>query len=99
MPIIDIHIHVQPPNMYRPEAQELMKRGRSDYAEVEKYSASPTAFLKFLDETEIERAGLINTVSPEVIGSPPEINDWIANYCSAAPKRLLAFGSVHPKYV
>jgi uncharacterized protein len=98
-PVIDIHIHIQPLDMFKPRAHELIKRGRKDYADVEKYSASPKEFLKFMDEAEIERAGLINYVSPEVIGFPPEVNDWIANYCAAQPRRLLAFGSVHPKYV
>ena len=98
-PIIDIHIHIQPLDMFKPHAHELIKRGRKDYADVEKYSASSTEFLKFMDEAEIERAGLINYVSPDVIGFPPEVNDWIARYCSAEPRRLLAFGSVHPKYV
>jgi len=98
-PIIDIHIHIQPLHMFKPHALELIKRGRKDYADVERYSASPAAFLKFLDSLEIERAGLINYVSPEVIGFTAEVNDWIADYCQHAPKRLLAFGSVHPKHV
>ncbi len=85
--------------MFKPHALELIKRGRRDYHQVEKFSADPRAFLKFLDEVGIERAGLINYVSPDVIGFTPEVNDWIARYCSAAPERLLAFGSVHPKYV
>jgi predicted TIM-barrel fold metal-dependent hydrolase len=99
MRIIDIHIHIQPLHMFKPAALELIKRGRRDYADVERFSADPVAFLKFLDQVGVERAGLINYVSPEVIGFPPAVNDWIANYCSAAPDRLLAFGSVHPKFV
>jgi predicted TIM-barrel fold metal-dependent hydrolase len=98
-PIIDIHIHIQPLEMFKPHAHELIKKGRKDYEDVQKYSASPAEFLKFLDEAGVERAGLINYVSPDVIGFPPEVNDWIARYCSADPRRLLAFGSVHPKYV
>ena len=98
-PIIDIHIHIQPLGMFKPHALELIKRGRRDYADVEKFSADPCAFLKFLDDVGIDRAGLINYVSPDVIGFPPEVNDWVARYCSTAPDRLLAFGSVHPKYV
>jgi uncharacterized protein len=97
-PIIDIHIHIQPLEMFKPHARELIKKGRKDYDDVQKYSASPSDFLKFLDEAGIERAGLINYVSPDVIGFPPEVNDWIARYCSADPRRLLAFGSVHPKH-
>jgi predicted TIM-barrel fold metal-dependent hydrolase len=98
-PIIDIHIHIQPLHMFKPEALALVKKGRRDFAEVEKYSSDPKAFLGFLDKLGVERAGLINYVSPDVIGFPPEVNDWIANYCSFAPERLLAFGSVHPLYV
>jgi predicted TIM-barrel fold metal-dependent hydrolase len=98
-PVIDIHIHIQPLHMFKPHALELIKRGRKDYADVEKYSSDPKAFLKFLDALGIERAGLINYVSPEVIGFTPEVNDWIAKYCSIAPDRLLAFGSVHPRAV
>jgi predicted TIM-barrel fold metal-dependent hydrolase len=98
-PIIDIHIHIQPLEMVKPSALKMIQHGRKDYAEVEKYSASPAEFLKFMDEAEIERAGLINYVSPDVIGFTPEVNDWCAKYCSAAPDRLIAFGSVHPKYV
>ncbi len=99
LPIIDIHIHIQPLHLFKAEALALIKRGRRDYDEVEKYSSDPVAFLKFLDEVGIERAGLINYVSPDVIGFPPEVNDWIVRYCAAAPDRLLAFGSVHPRYV
>jgi hypothetical protein len=98
-PIIDIHIHIQPLHMFKPHALELIKRGRKNFDFIEKVSSDPTAFLQFLDEVGVERAGLINYVSPDVIGFPPEVNDWIANYCKADPKRLLAFGSVHPKYV
>jgi hypothetical protein len=98
-PIIDIHIHIQPLHMFKPHALELIKRGRKNFAFIEKVSSDPAAFLQFLDEVGVERAGLINYVSPDVIGFPPEVNDWIANYCKADPKRLLAFGSVHPKYV
>jgi predicted TIM-barrel fold metal-dependent hydrolase len=98
-PIIDIHIHINPHETVNPPALELIKRGRRDYDEVAKYAASPMEFLKFMDSAEIERVGLINYVSPDVIGFTVEVNDWIAKYCSADPKRLLAFGSVHPKYI
>lgn len=98
-PIIDIHIHIQPLHMFKPEALALVKRGRSNFAEIERYSADPKAFLGFLDSVGVERVGLINYVAPEVIGFPNEVNDWCAKYCSVAPERLIAFGSVHPLYV
>lgn len=98
-PVIDIHIHIQPLHMFKPHALALIQKGRKDYPDVERYSADAKLFLGFLDETGIERAGLINYVSPDIIGFPPEVNDWIAGYCSEDPSRLLAFGSVHPRHV
>jgi len=85
--------------MFKPQARELMLTPRRDFAEIERYSKNPKDFLLYLDGLNIERAGLINYVSPEVIGFTPEVNEWIAGYCKAEPSRLLAFGSVHPKFV
>src|SRR2546429_90608 len=85
-----------PYSMMKPSAMELMKKGRRDYADVERYCADPKAFLAFLDTLGVERAGLINYVAPRIIGFTPEVNDWSAQYCSAAPDRLIAFGGVLP---
>jgi uncharacterized protein len=95
-PIIDIHVHIMPYQMMKPAAHELMKQGRKDYADVERYCADPKAFLTFLDTLGVERAGLINYVAPKIIGFTPEVNDWSAKYCSVAPDRLIAFGGVLP---
>jgi predicted TIM-barrel fold metal-dependent hydrolase len=95
-PIIDIHVHIMPYHMMKPSAFALIRRGRSDLDEVERYTNDPRAFLGLLDRLGVERAGLINYVAPEIIGFTPAVNDWIANYCKAAPDRLLAFGGVLP---
>jgi len=85
-----------PYRMMKPSAMELMKQGRQDYADVERYCGDPKAFLAFLDTLGVERAGLINYVAPRIIGFTPEVNDWSAQYCSVAPDRLIAFGGVLP---
>ena len=85
-----------PDRMMKASALDLIKHGRRDYADVERYSADPKALLAFLDTIGVERAGLINYVAPSIIGLTPEVNDWNAKYCSAAPDRLIAFGGVHP---
>jgi predicted TIM-barrel fold metal-dependent hydrolase len=95
-PIIDIHVHIMPYHMMKPSALELMKRNRKNFADVERYCANPKEFLGLLDGLGVERAGLINYVAPTIIGFTPEANDWIANYCKAAPDRLIAFGGVSP---
>ncbi len=95
-PVIDIHIHIMPYHMMKPSALELIRRGRKDFADVERYTNDPKAFLGLLDRLGIERAGLINYVAPQIIGLTPEVNDWIVKYCQAAPDRLIAFGGVFP---
>src|SRR6266849_4071341 len=78
-PIIDIHVHIMPFHMMKPDALALIKHGRKDYADVERYCSDPKAFLALLDQLGIERAGLINYVAPDIIGFTPEVNDWSAN--------------------
>ena len=98
-PVIDIHIHLQPHGMLKPAVLEFVRRDRRDFLQIERFSADPLAFLQYLDRAGVERAGIISSVSPEVIGYTSEVNDWTARYCSASPARLIAFGSVHPHYV
>lgn len=95
--ITDFHLHIQPWHMFRPDAIEHMKKDRKDIDDVLKSLESPKAFLKYLDQAGIERAALINYVSPDVMGFTSEVNPWISEYCSEAPNRLLAVGSVHPR--
>ncbi len=99
MAVIDIHIHIQPLGMFKPQNLKLMQRGRTNYEQIVEFSEKPASFLKFLDEIGVERAGLINYVSPDVIGFTGEVNDWVAKYCKADPRRLIAFGSVHPRFI
>ncbi len=97
--VIDIHIHIQPLGMLKPAVLELTRRSRHDFAQIEKFSADPVALLKYLDEAGVECVGLITSVSPKVIAYTSEVNDWTARYCSAPPARLVALGSLHPRYV
>ena len=96
--ITDCHIHIQPLEEFKPEALALMKKTRRDFAQIEEYCRSPKAFLGYLDRAGIDRAVLINYVAPEVIGFTPAVNEFIANYVKADPKRLLPCGSVHPRH-
>ena len=98
MPIIDIHIHIQPWEQLKPAVQEMMRAGRKDLDDILKYIASPKAFLEFLDANGIERAGLINYPSPDLMGFTAATNDFVADYCKENPQRLIAFGGVHPRF-
>lgn len=96
--ITDCHIHIQPIEMFKPEAMELMKKGRKDFTLIEQYCRSPKAFLRHLDAIGIDRAVLINYVAPEVIGFTNAVNEFIANYVKEDPKRLIPCGSLHPRH-
>ncbi len=96
--ITDCHIHIQPMELFRPEALALMKKSRKDFDQVAEYCRSPKAFLGYLDRIGVDRAVLINYVAPEVIGFTSAVNEFIANYVKENPRRLIPCGSVHPRH-
>lgn len=97
-PVIDLHIHIQPFHMMKPDVCETFWKGKKDRAALEALAADPKKLLARMDADGIEKVGLINYVSPDLMGFTDECNDWILKYQSAAPDRLLAFGSVHPGF-
>ncbi|MGH9314681.1 MAG: amidohydrolase family protein [Vicinamibacterales bacterium] len=96
MRVIDAHIHIPPYHMMKPEARRTFLVRKPDPAAIEALSEDPSALLRHMDADRIERAGLINYVSPAVIGVGDDVNAWAAQYASADPSRLIAFGSVNP---
>jgi predicted TIM-barrel fold metal-dependent hydrolase len=98
MLITDCHIHIQPLEMFRPEALALMKKKRPEFEQIEQFSRDPKAFLAYMDAIGLDRAVLINYVAPDVIGFTAEVNNWIAEYSKMDPERLLPCGSIHPRH-
>ena len=96
--VTDAHIHVQPFHQMPPPIAETFWRGKPNRAELEGYAADPRALLARMDADGIARVGLINYVSPDLMGFTDEANPWMIRYASADPSRLLAFGSVHPRF-
>ncbi len=96
--ITDCHIHIQPMEMFKPEALRLMQSRRPDFARIEEFCRSPRAFLRHMDECGIDRAVLINYVAPEVIGFTAGVNEFVANYVKEDPRRLISCGSLHPRH-
>lgn len=95
--VTDAHIHVQPWWEMKPDMLEVMTRGRSDLDELHKIMKSPEQLLRRLDADGIERAVLVNYPS-EIMGFTHRVNDYVADYCGAAPDRLIAMGGVHPRF-
>jgi predicted TIM-barrel fold metal-dependent hydrolase len=98
MPVTDAHIHVQPWWELKPDVLEVIRRGRADLDEIEKINRSPAHLLRRLDADGIERAVLVNYPSPDLMGFTSRVNEYVAEYCAAAPDRLIAMGGVHPRF-
>jgi predicted TIM-barrel fold metal-dependent hydrolase len=96
--ITDCHVHIQPMEMFKPEALRLMKAKRPEFAQIEEFCRSPRAFLNHLDAVGIDRAVLINYVAPEVIGFTSGVNEFVANYVKEDRRRLIPCGSLHPRH-
>jgi predicted TIM-barrel fold metal-dependent hydrolase len=98
MQITDAHIHVQPFHQMPPSVAATFWKGKSNREELEGYTADPRRLLARMDGDGIDRVGLINYVSPDVMGFSDASNAWMVRYASADPSRLLAFGSVNPRF-
>jgi uncharacterized protein len=95
--VVDAHIHVQPWRQFLPRALETMTSGRKEAARIRALCDDPGSFLRFLDEEGIDRAVLINYVSPDIIGFTDEVNAFIGNYCRGHEDRLVPVGGIHPR--
>ncbi len=94
----DAHIHVQPWWELKPEVLDTMTRGRDDLDALHRIMKSPEHLLRRLDDDGIERAVLVNYPSPDLMGFSDRVNEYVAEYCRAAPDRLIPMGGVHPRF-
>lgn len=96
--VVDVHVHIQPFEMLKPDVLEAMKRERPQFDYFAKISRDPEAFLAVMDEAGVERACLINYVAPEVMGYTDKVNAYVLDYAKKHRDRLVPFGSIHPKF-
>lgn len=99
MRVIDIHVHIQPWRMLKPAVLDVWEREHADFEKLLELADQPSKFLKLLDEQGIEKAALINYVSPDVMGFTDGVNEFVSKYCKYNPDRLIPVGSLHPKFV
>ncbi len=97
--ITDIHVHIQPWRQLKPAVADVMRAGKEDdWERLIALMDDPKVLLELLDERRIWRVGLINYPSPDVMGFTDETNEFAASYAAAAPRRLIPFGGVHPRF-
>ncbi len=96
--ITDVHTHLEPYENLKPAVFETMRKTMPDFDATAKRMRDPRNFLELLDEVGVERACLINYAAPEVMGLGLDVNAFVSQYASEDPKRLLAFGGIHPRH-
>ncbi|MGI0067543.1 MAG: amidohydrolase family protein, partial [Thermoplasmata archaeon] len=89
----DCHVHISPIDEMRPATRALLS-GRA--TEILPYIEEPRLFLELLDRAGVERAVLINYLSPKVIGYTQRSNDFVSRYVRQDPDRLIAAGGIDP---
>ena len=95
--ITDVHLHVEPDAEFKPSVRKLMFDRVPDIERVRRLLADPRSLLDHLDGAGVERACLINYVAPEVMGFTEDANRFVGEFAMQDRKRLIPFGSVHPK--
>ena len=96
--IIDIHIHIQPWWQLKPEIRTRMAHGKENYDQLLDIMKNPAKLIALMDKADIEKVGLINYVSPDLMGFDDSSNDFSSAYQKYAPDRFIAYGSVHPRF-
>jgi hypothetical protein len=97
MGVTDCHVHINPLWEMHPHARALLGKSGPG-ADVEEYLHHPRKFLEYLDSCGVDRAVLVNYVSPEVVGYTEKSNNFVAEYVHTDPQRLIAVGSVLPSH-
>src|SRR5206468_11797645 len=96
--ITDVHVHIQPWRDLKPNVLDVMRRGKEKHWELLiAVMDDPKVLLDVMDRSGVWRVGLVNYVSPEVMGFTESTNDFSARYAQANPDRLLPYGGVHPR--
>jgi predicted TIM-barrel fold metal-dependent hydrolase len=95
--ITDVHVHLEPYQNLKPGVLETMRREMRNFDALVKKMEDPRVLLDHLDDVGVERVCLINYAAPEVMGLGLDVNRFVSDYAAADPKRLIAFGGVHPR--
>ncbi|MCC6673023.1 MAG: amidohydrolase [Planctomycetes bacterium] len=96
--VIDLHVHISPHGCMHAAAQQVIDAGRHDLDVIHGAIDDPGVLLRHMDDQGVRAAAVINYPSPDVIGYPMAVNEFVARYRDHAPQRLLAVGGAHPRF-
>ncbi len=95
--VTDVHVHIQPFDMVKPEALEILKLGKRGLEFIGELQRNPSKLIQILDHDGVWRVCLINYVAEEVLGFTEDVNAFSFQYAREYPDRLLPFGGIDPR--
>ena len=85
--------------MMPPPMAATFWKGKPNRAELESYAADPRKLLARMDADEVDRVGLINYVSPDLMGFTDAANAWMVQYAGAGSvARCSRSGRCNPRF-
>ncbi|MCA1812957.1 MAG: amidohydrolase family protein [Halobacteriales archaeon] len=98
MRVTDIHVHIQPWELLKPEALAFIQHGHPHDAQtIRGFLQSPDKLLAYMDQQGVHRCGLINYPAPDTLGFTEKVNDFVAQYVKGHEDRFIAFGGLDPR--
>jgi predicted TIM-barrel fold metal-dependent hydrolase len=95
--VIDIHVHVMPLEMLKPAAMAAIEATQPDLARLHDLTSDPAKLIAYMDARNIQWLGLINYLSPDIIGYTEATNEYSADFAAHYPDRFIPFGGVDPR--
>lgn len=95
--VTDCHVHIHPWRDMAPEIVKVLRAGQHDPDFLEQVMYDPKLLLATMDEDGVDRVGLVNYPSPNVMGTDLRTMSHAARYAQAAPERMMWFAGVHPR--
>lgn len=95
--ITDVHVHIHPWREMRPEIVKVLRVGQRDHDFLEQVMYDPKLLLEIMDEDGVDRVGLVNYPSPDVMGTDLRTMTHAARYAESAPERMMWYAGVHPR--
>ena len=96
--ITDCHIHIHPWRDMPADVGAVLRRDQPDVEFLEALMYDPAMLLALMDEDGIDRVGLVNYPSPNVMGTSDRTILHAARYAEASPGRMMWYGGVHPRF-
>lgn len=92
--VIDCHVHMNPFWMAEDAAIEKFRTHQPVFDRAWKMAESPDLFLEYLDQQDVDCAVSVNYVSKDIVGYPPEVNEYAAEFRDADPDRLRSVAGI-----